>query len=85
MVLQSEKRTGNLVGLAMVALVTCKSCIIAGQNNHYLDLILNALTLMLNETHVNDLLCAALSKMARNEQLAGFYAQSWSKNANGDS
>jgi len=25
---------------------------------------------MLNETHVNDLLCAALSKMARNEQLA---------------
>lgn len=57
-------------GNSRCSLVACKIALLQGNNDHYPDLILDAFLLVLNETHVNDLLCAALSKMACNEQSA---------------
>lgn len=74
-----KEHTGNFAANSaireIVALVVCKIALLQGNNDHYANLILDALyPFVLNETHVNGLLCAVLSKMARNEQSAGLCA-----------
>lgn len=56
----------------IVARVVSKIALLQGNNDYYANLIPGALyPFVLNETNVNDLLCAVLSRMAHNEQSAG--------------
>lgn len=72
----------NLTIREIVALVACKIALLQGNNDHYANLILDALyPFVLNETHVNDPLCAVLSKVEHNEQLVGLDAHKCSQNA----